>query len=340
MDKIPYIGCTDNQTAEQKEKNIKLVEIVAAIAPVEWKEKTDWTTYPIRNQDGSSQCVCMTLATEMGIIFKQKYGEFIDFSSSFPYKQRGGSYGGCTSNDVYNLFPGYGNVFESILPSQNLSESQVEAIIIKNYLKDLAIPFTIGRVESPIDFETAASTVQATGKGVMVWFRFSHEEWTSIPQVLPQPTTSGHSVTVVDFLLGNAALNAKYGINLVIGKKYLVIQDSWGLSYAVNGYRFISEEYFKARCFLESYLKAFQKITMEEQIALDLPFFDGTIVSAQKCFLYEGFFPKNVDFVEKWGPTTRSSCIDFQKKYGILPALGNFGPITKAKLLELYGKKK
>ena len=258
----------------------------------------------------------------MGIIFEQKYGEFIDFSAAFPYKQRGGTYGGCNSNDIYSIFPKLGDIFESIMPSQDMGELEVAQLELKSYYKDLAKPFTVKRIELPIDFETVASTIQATKKGVMVWFRFSHPEWTDIPVALPQPTTSGHSVTAVDFILKN-------------GKKYLVIQDSWGLAYAINGYRLISEEYFKARCFLASYLKTFQSITIADNVGK--PFFTGSIMSAQQCFKYEGLFPGNVAEVENWGNITRTACKAFQLRYNINPPWGNFGPLTKAKLKQLYG---
>lgn len=317
-----YNGVHDNQTEEQKAKNFKLEEVVASVTPVQWVEKSTWTEYPIRNQLTSSQCVCMTLATEMGIIFKQKYGEFIDFSSSFPYKQRGGTYLGCSSSDVYSVFPKIGDVFESIMPSQNLTEGQVNDLKLKDYYKDLGKVFTVKRIELPVDFETVASTIQATGKGVMVWFRFSYPEWTDIPELKSEPATLGHSVTAVDCLLKN-------------GKKYLVVQDSWGLAYAIHGYRLISEEYFKERCFLASYLKTFQILQVTPDTVK--PVFDGSIISAQKCFEYEGFFPTNVPKAEVWGNITRTACIAFQKKYNLLPTLGNFGPLTKSKLTQLYG---
>lgn len=315
-----YKGASDNQTDEQKAKNYKLEEFVSSIQPVVWVERPYATLYPIRNQNGSSQCVCMTLATEMGIIAKQKYGEFIDFSSSFPYQQRGGSYGGCTSSDVYSVFPKLGNVFESVMPSQNLHEDEALAVERKNYYKDLALPFSIKRIALPIDFETVVSTIQATGKGVMVWFRFSNAEWTDIPQVLPQPTTSGHSVTAVDFILKN-------------GKKYLVIQDSWGLQYAMNGYRLISEEYFQERCFLASYLKTFQTLNINEDTPR--PIFDGSVKSLQEILIYEGFLGVglNTGFL---GNLTKSALIKFQEKVKIIPALGVFGPITKAYLFDNY----
>ena len=316
-----YIGAVDNQNEEQKAKNFKLEEICASISPVEWVEKTDWTKYPIRNQNGSLTCVAQTLALEMGIIAKQKYGEFINFSSSFPYKQRGGDYGGCTSSDIYSIFPKLGNVLEEIMPSQNMHEEEINSLELKNWYKDLAKSFTIPRIQIPIDFETVASTIQATGKGVMVWFKLSREEWTNEPQVLLSPITSGHSVTAIDFLLKG-------------GKKYLVIQDSWGLDQAILGYRLISEEYFKARCFLASYLKTFDTLNITE--TMTRPSFDGSIISLQKCLKWEGLFPSNIDEIENYGNITKTGVIAFQKRYGISPALGVFGPITKLKLSILY----
>ena len=83
----PYIGCIDNQSSSQKAKNFKLAEVCASAGPVNWQERSH-RMFPIRNQNGSLTCVCQTLATEMGIIFQQKYNEWIDFSSSFLYQQR------------------------------------------------------------------------------------------------------------------------------------------------------------------------------------------------------------------------------------------------------------
>jgi hypothetical protein len=316
-----YQGARDTQTKEQKSKNFKLEEVCTAIQPVNWVEKSEWAKYPIRNQNGSSQCVCMTYSTELGIIFKQKYNSWIDFSSTFPYQQRNNTLQmGCTSVDVYSVFPKIGNIFESFMPSQNLHEAEAMTIELKNYYKDLAKSFMVKRIELPLDFETVASTIQATGKGVMVWFRFSSDEWTNIPTVSDKPITSGHSVTAVDFLL-------KYE------KKYLVIQDSWGLEYAMEGYRLISEEYFNARCFLASYLKSFEMLDIS---TMERPVYDGSIISLQKCLKYEGLFPANVPEVENYGNITRGAVIAFQKKYNITPAVGYFGQVTKAKIISLY----
>jgi hypothetical protein len=317
-------GARDTQSKEQKARNYSFNEFVTAPFPVSWieKKREDYRSFPIRDQDGSGQCVAMTLATEMGIIFKEKYGEWIDFSSSFPYQQRKyPEQSGCTSEDIYEIFPKIGNVFEVDMPSQNMTDKQAMEVKKKSYFNDLAKTWNIKRIALPIDFETVASTIQATGKGVMVWFRFHPSEWTNIPFVSNNIPNSGHSVTVVDFTLKN-------------GKKYLVIQDSWGLKYADVGLRLISEEYFYERCYQACYLMSFR--IQDNSIVPLKPVFDGSIISAQKCFKFEGLFPANVNEVENWGNITRSACIAFQKRYNIYPQLGNFGNLTKAKLKELY----
>lgn len=319
-----YQGAIDNQNEEEKKLNYTQQEIVAKVSPVIWEEKdiNNIIRYTIRNQDGSGSCVSQTYATEMGILAQQRYGVWIDFSSSFPYQNR--KYpqsSGCTSEDIYSIFPKLGNVTEKDMPSQERDDEGMMKIKGEVYTRDVAKTFKVARIAIPIDFETVASTIQETGKGVMVWFKFRYDEWLDTPVIKPGVIQSGHSVTAI-----------AYG--LFGGKKYLVIQDSWGLDKAVKGLRLISEEYFKERCFLASYLMNFK---MEEgNNSTPRPVFDGTIISAQKCFKWEGVFPLNIAEVENWGNITRSACKLFQKRYGIIPQEGNFGPITKAKLFELY----
>jgi hypothetical protein len=117
-------------------------------------------------------------------------------------------------------------------------------------------------------------------------------------------------------------------------KKYLVIQDSWGLAYADQGLRLISEEYFYERCYQSSYLMSFK--TQDTETVFERPKFDGTIISFQKCMQWLGFFPGNITPIENFGAISRSACIKYQLARGITPALGNLGPITSARLAEEF----
>jgi len=314
-----YNGCIDNQTSEQKLKNYKFSEFVTTPAPVDWEWRPHRTFPVIRDQDGSGTCVTQTYATELAIIFQQKYNTWVDFSAAFPYQLRTNpTISGCNSVDVFDVFPKIGNLFEKDMPSQLMSDAQVMAVKKLSYFDDLAKFFKVKRIGLPIDFETIASTIQETGKGVMVWFKFSNSEWTDTPTLSDKPITSGHSVTAVDFILKD-------------GKKYLVVQDSWGLKFAIKGYRLISEEYFNARCFFAGYLMNFDFSEPEVK-----PKFDGSVKSLQDCLKYEKLFPLNIESTGVFGPITKNALIEFQKRYSISPAYGNFGPLTKQKLFDIY----
>ena len=318
-----YIGCIDNQTEEQKSKNIKQSEIVAAVAPAFFPEKKpeNFIRYPIRSQGSSGRCVVFTYAKELSIWFQQKYGVWVDFSTCFPYQLRNNpDVSGCSSIDIYSVFPKIGNIFESFMPGDGLGDTESMLVTMPPYAKDLAKMVEVKRIELPLDFDTVASTIQRTGKGVMIWLKFNKEEWRDIPIVSQQPYTSGHSIIAIDAVTYN-------------GVEYLVCDESWGLGYSMNGQRLISREYFNFRCFLASYLVGFQFGLGEEG---DKPRFDGSIVSAQKCFKFLGYFPLNVQEVENWGTVTRQACIKFQKANAIFPQEGNFGPLTKEKLYQLF----
>ena len=317
-----YLGCLDDQTEEEKSKNYTQNEVVAAYAPPTFpvKEPKDFVKYPIRSQGSSSRCVTFTYAKELSIWFMKKYGVWMDFSTCFTYQQRGNpNEGGCTSTDVYTIFPKIGNIFESFMPGDGLGERDCMAVPMPPYAKDLAKIVEVKKISIPLDFDAVASTLQQTGKGVMLWFKFNNEEWKDIPVYSGKPFTSGHSITAIEPVTYN-------------GVEYIVCDESWGLGYSLNGQRLISRDYFNKRCFFASYIMSFKFV----QDGVTKPKFDGTIIGAQTCFEWLGYFPTNVPKIENWGPITRDACIKFQKAYGITPTEGNFGPLTKAKLTELF----
>jgi len=323
MKKKEYMGCYDNQTDEEKKNNYSQGEVVANIAPAIFPEKTpeNFIKYPIRSQDGSGRCVAFTYAKELSIWFQQKYGVWVDFSTCFPYQLRNNTeISGCSTIDIFTVFPKIGNIFESFMPGDGLGEKESMEVLMPPYAKDLAKNISIKRINLPLDFDTVASTLRMTSKGVMLWFNFNSLEWKDIPVVSQQPTTSRHSICAIEPVTYN-------------GIEYIVCDESWGLGYSMNGKRLISREYFNFRCYHASYLMNFD---FSPEKMIERPSFDGSIVSAQRCFKWEGLFPNNVSEIENWGNITRSACIKFQKRFNISPDLGNFGPLTKVKLSELY----
>lgn len=321
-DKI-YLGTIDNQSPEEKEKNYKQSEVVASVALPTFpaKERENFLRYPIRSQGKSSRCVTFTLAKELSIWFYQKYGVWVDFSTCFNYQLRSNpEVEGCSSYDVFTLFPKLGNIFEQFMLGDGLGEKECMAVKMPSYAKDMAKFIEFKKIALPIDFDTVASTLQKTGKGVMLWFKFNKYEWKDIPITSQQASTSGHSITAIEPITYK-------------GVEYILCDESWGLGYSMDGQRLISRDYFNARCYQASYIMSFD---MTPRKAIERPKFDGSIMSAQRCFKWEGLFANNIDEIESWGNITRKACKEFQKRYNIAPAEGNFGPITHAKLVELY----
>lgn len=318
----------DERTPEEKANDFTFEEIVASANPVIWTEKTptSWRKFPIFNQDGSGSCVAQTEAKELGIMRWLKDGTYVHFSATDIYQRRSNRHStGMGAVDARSIAKA-GVTLEVLAPSQNLTDSQMDGVVVEDYKRQIGAVFSVPNyVEAPAkDIETIASIIQTTKKGVMVWFYFELPEWTEKPVVMNQtlsassPSALRHSVTAVDFTLYQ-------------GKKALIIEDSWGTSFGMAGQRIITEDFFKVRNFFAGYLVNFKF----DGGGLK-PTYDGTIISLQKCLRFEGFFPSNVDFIEKFGPVTKAGVVKFQKKYGIMPALGNVGPVTITNLGELF----
>jgi len=86
---------------------------------------------------------------------------------------------------------------------------------------------------------------------------------------------------------------------------------------------------------LQAYIR--QLLAIIAEMKSGRPRYTGSIISLQKCLRAEGFFPNEIEYTENFGPITRQAVIEFQRKYKLNPPVGNVGPLTKAKLTELYG---
>jgi hypothetical protein len=207
-----------------------------------------------------------------------------------------------------------------------MNDLQMMSAKLPVYTEDMAKVFGAKRIFMDLDIDTIASTIENTGKAIGLTIQFGNGEWfyqSVAKELLPgNQWTLGHRVAAVDYTLDNS------------GRKCLVIEDSA----CEDGYpvRLVPESFLMKRTYWKpNYILNFKSYA-EIGVEPEKPKFDGSIISAQKCFAYEGLFPANTDFVENWGPVTRKACILFQQRYGIEPAYGNLGPVTRAKLLELY----
>lgn len=327
-----YKGAEDLRTDAEKAKDYVQTEFVASAAPINWVEKKphEWRSFPVLNQFFTFKCVAFTTAKLALINFWLKTKEFLLFSPNTIYDYRTNKPGaGMIGNDAFQIWHDNGISLESVCKSDQVQES--DPISISLFAKEVAKGFKLGSwITVPEkDFDRVASTIQTTGKGVMVWFYFTSREWgpefPSVMDLLPNPYVSAasrHSVTAVDY-------------GLIGGKEYLKIEDS--AHFGNRSIRYISREFFTARNFLTKYPMQFN---YEDPSAPTLPkptYVHGNIVTLQNCLKHYGTFPSNIDSTGNYGPITKKAVSEFQIKEGIHPTgTGNVGPLTEARLKVLY----
>lgn len=331
----------DPRTPDERQKDYQFQEIVASINPVNWIEKKpeEWRKFPIFNQNGSGSCVAQTAAKLLGILYWLKNGDYVHFSATHIYQRRQNKpASGMWGVDALNIAR-KGVTLEVLAPSQGMNDAQMDAVRIENYKEEVGAIFKVNNyVILPIgDIETIASIIQTTGKGVMVWYKFNYDEWLDVPTIKTNDPKLHHSVTAVDFTLYQ-------------GKKALIIEDSWGIQYAIQGRRIITEDFHKERNTFAAYLINFKfaEQTTEKpkyNFMRDLNFNETSndVKALQDILKYEGLFPINTESTGYYGAITAKAVLAFQKKYKVaddaeLDALGGriVGPKTRSKLNELY----
>jgi hypothetical protein len=337
----------DTRPESEQIKDWQQKEVVASSGVVQWVEKPPhtWRKFPIFNQNGSGSCVAQTEAKEIGIMRQLKDGNYVHFSATHIYQQRANKpQGGMGAIDARKILT-KGATLEVLTPSQMMTDSQMDSATVEPYKQEVGKVFSVPNyLEIPFkDIDAVASTIQATKKGVMVWFYFNNDgEWTEVPVVkdpnlnLNAPSTNRHSVTAVDF-------------TLYAGQKALIIEDSWGPGTGMGGQRVITEAFFKARNWYASYLINFQYEVPPVQkphhvFLVDLEFgqTNDEVRALQECLKFEALFPANAEITGYFGAITKDSVQKFQIKYNITTAggagYGRVGPKTRAKLNEIYGQ--
>lgn len=317
-DNVQFLGIL----GEQSDANVyDFSEVVASVAQPIFTEKepSQWRTFLFQYQFKASACVAFTVAKLAQILYYLKYGRLVKFSPGWIYKQRSPKVPGMWIDNAVNIAAG-GLPTEELYPSENLNEEQINALPDVPYADGVAKEFAISPnwVRVPIDFDTIASTIQATQKGIMLWFRFGNFEWfgQGIPTIKGTQLPYYHSTTAVDAV--------KYG-----GVDYLVIEDSADENTPFKHRKLISREFFK-RCDLARYPISFKFDAIEVK-----PKYDGSVVSLQDCLKFGGFMPSNVPSTGNYGVLTTEAVKKFQERYNIQQT-GTVGPITKAKLLEIF----
>lgn len=338
-------ACLDTRTEKEKEKDYNFDEIVASSASVEWKEKQrkDWRIFPDQNQGASGSCVFQSIRKLASITLWLKEKTYVPFSGVYYQLRSNRPAGGMHGVEAFEIWRKNGLPLEQLVPSEMMTDAEIDAIVVEQYNKDLAKVFAGGNhigINSG-DFEKVASTIQQTGKGIMVWFYFNAQEWSSmIPTIFDKslnlyaPNTLRHSVVAVDYFLFN-------------GKKYLLIEDSAHFGGITK--RLISEEFFRARNFFARYPMSFKFQENENEFSaninltkdLYLGVKGNDVIILQDLLKELGFFPINTDSTGFYGSITMKAVRDFQLAKGIIlkedeAGAGRCGPRTREYINKNY----
>jgi len=343
----PSLGALiDTRPIEEKQKDYLFSEIVSGVEPVNWIEKKEWRKFPVFNQNSSGACVAFSLAKILGVMHQANEGEWVTFSPGFIYQQRANKpSGGMGGVDAWEIVRKNGALLEELFPSQNKTDAELDAVQVKAYEQQVASVFKIGNyvILPNGDIDTIASVIQKTGKAVMVWYFWNVDEYNRPEPIIedlslsPQTAQGRHSVSAVDFTLKD-------------GKKYLVIDDSWGVDTGINGQRLISEDFHKARNFFAAYPINFQfdvSTTVKPSYTFTRTLYygmqnDPDVKALQDALKYFGTFPTNTESTGNYFGVTSKAVYDWQVKYQVAPQeeLNSlqgrvFGPKSIQKMNEL-----
>lgn len=351
---VEHLGANeDTRSDAEKQKDTHFGEIVASAAAVTWLKKTKYRSFPVFDQNGGSDCVANTAAKILGILRWLKDGNFVKFSPAHIYRRRSNFPGeGMIGNNAFEILA-QGVTLDAIVPSDGLSEAQLNAIEIPTYGAEVAALFKTDNAQPILpptgDIDTIASIIQQTGKPVMLWYFFTTREWGIFngdtngynkPTVLDaltgtnDPRSLRHSVTAVDFTLTEA------------GEKALVIEDSAHF----GGYtkRLVTENFHRARNWYAAYpmaLKTVQVVSPDQaqkdparprytftkplsfipwNAQLNAPSDPGLnaaqqqdVLELQTILKYEGYFPSNVAATGYYGSITCKAVEAWQKAHNV-----------------------
>jgi len=329
----------DPRSDEEKDNDYRAEEITFSFSPIEWKQKqeSEWSKFPIFYQDGSGSCVAQAVTKALGIENYIEEGKFVHYSARDIYTRRANYPGrGMWFHDGMKIGHKIGATFEQLMPSQGLNESVMNAAEDRTPLTEIA--GKIGRggnyVTLPVNIDAIASVIEHQKKGVVIGVRFGPKEWNrDVPKVLGDSRKSGHGVCATNAILYNR-------------KKALIIEDSWGKTSGMSGRRIVTQDWFDAKKIVYAGYFKFLKNdgildgqkpqhTFKKDLYYGLVK-DPEVVMLQRCLAYLKFFPSNVDFTGNFYSITRTAVKAFQSANDIDPVKGFVGPITRAKLNQLF----
>lgn len=321
-------------------EDFKLAEIMKEIQPFDWNKGYDieedlGLKIPIKTQGSSSSCVAQAWAYYAGILDAFEIKTYREQSARWIYSQIYHPDGGAFIRDGGQILINQGIVPSALFPDK-LTEEEMRIKddatkdlknIAKVYLKDSYVS-----IEEFYTIDTFAEILKERKGFVGGVFDGFDSSWRS---AFPKPsgnTNMGHCL-----YFGKA--------KLINGKKYLGVCNSWGDQIGDKGWQWLGIEWFNSGRIL--FPKTILDLPDEIERPPEKPHYqfnkdlkwgmtDPDVKMLQRCLAYEGCFLYQ-SFTDFFGGYTLRAVKTFQQKYGIEPVSGIVGPLTRAKLNQIFG---
>lgn len=317
----------DPRSAEEKAKDWTYQEIASGTDPA-IPTIVDLEQFSIQNQVNSSSCVFQAIAKAHEVLRFRNRGEKINHSAG-GYSIRSNKPAlGTYVQEGLDIAVKYGVPFEEDIPSEGLSESQMNNIPFLSKIATIPLErrtFSTAYVVSmPKDFLTAVKEI-VKGNTVLFLVRANILEWNQgCPQVYGGEKDVSHEVCGVQAGYFAVNLRGNKGEPIVLNNELvIIIDDSWGnLGYKSSGKRIITKKFFDEHVDVVSMFTGFTyKTSVGEKPAL--PARNATygqtglnVKNLQKCLKYLGYYPAEIDLDlssnNRYGPVTRFHVKKFQ----------------------------
>ncbi len=324
-----YNGAPEDPRSKEAKGQDFTHEEVASASPVKLveKPKEQWRKFPIRDQAGSSTCVAQACAKMEGVenVLEEPDQPFIIFSARDIYERRANKPDeGMWGQDALNICSKFGATTEDRLPSQKMSESQINAPFTRTE-EDIKIAdkYRAGGylTINDITIDAIADVILNKGKAVLLFIFAERNEWTDVPTIKNPNLDRGnapirHGIAAVDAFLYK-------------GEKALLIDDSWGEFFGLEGQRILTESWIKERVYFAGYLKDLSNKRDEAKPLPPKPKYKFTrplsfgmngqdVVQLQNMLKFEELFPQDTESTGKYLQITAKWVKAWQIKHGIM----------------------
>lgn len=343
MEKEYLGGLPDNRSQEEKNKDFRHIELFG-FGKISWVEKqpSEWKSFQIRNQNGSSMCGAFAGAKVLGANNVNEYG-YKNLDTRFIYNLRKNKSSlGMSMHDLFSILCTYGAPLDSNLSSDNLTEELANQYQYVDSVKEEALKYKASSYIFTSNNIDEIYTAVQNGFFPILLIRCHISEWTPEPKIdstfKSKDFNVSHFVPVVD-------------ATIYKGKKCLIIEDSWGSSYGINGRRILSEDFLDERLVASGYVIDWKKLPEKSKPVytftkvLKVGMNNKDVIALQDILKYEGIMIPTQTSTGFYGSITSNAVKKLWKKYNIateeeinLLQGNNIGPKTIAWLNDNYGK--